>query len=447
VGAGAVSGDWSGYSTGKISWFDGVPDASSSNEDGYYWSNGDVGTGFSFTMPADSSVRTIMVYAGACDATAQIVAHLSDGSAPDYVDSSLVNKCSSGSTQAFYAITYHAASSGQSLTVSLIKAAEANGTRHGRVDLIAAALIMGMPIVPPPAPDITAVTAGNGQIAVSWNPVDGATSYSIFRSTTPGGEFESASIQSGLANTTYTDIGLTNGATYYYAVAAVGQGGSTLSAGVSATPAPPVPGSGGALTGTFAPASATGYNLTDLGTSDWVVWGYNGWNTYPRVDHKAAGAGEISDVGIIGPGALWGDWGGFNTGMVSWTDGTPDTSEPNDQFYYWSNGNVGTGFTFTVPAGTNPRTLMVDMGACNVTAQLVAHLSDNSAPDYADSSIVNDCSNGSTQGFYTITYHAASAGQTLTISLVKAAATNGVSNGSVNLTAAALQYFTRCGGE
>ncbi len=78
----------------------------------------------------------------------------------------------------------------------------------------------------PLAPTGVSATAGSdAQIKVSWNPVMGATSYTVSRATTSGGPYSVLSRQSG---TTYANNGLAGGATYYYVVTA------TTSIGTSA---------------------------------------------------------------------------------------------------------------------------------------------------------------------------------------------------------------------
>ncbi len=72
---------------------------------------------------------------------------------------------------------------------------------------------------------VTATAGSDAQINVSWNPVMGATSYTVSRATTSGGPYTVLSRQSG---TTYANNGLAGGATYYYVVTA------TTSIGTSA---------------------------------------------------------------------------------------------------------------------------------------------------------------------------------------------------------------------
>ena len=88
---------------------------------------------------------------------------------------------------------------------------------------------------PPPAPAGLAATAGNAQVALSWNASTGATSYSVKRSTTNGGPY--TNLATGVTTTSFTNTGLTNGTTYYYVVSAInGNGESQNSAQASATP-------------------------------------------------------------------------------------------------------------------------------------------------------------------------------------------------------------------
>ena len=92
----------------------------------------------------------------------------------------------------------------------------------------------GTPV--PVAPTGLSATAGNGQVALSWTASAGATSYSVYRSTSSGGEGMS-SIAAGISSTAFTDTGLANGTSYFYKVAAVNSAGvSVQSAEVAAKP-------------------------------------------------------------------------------------------------------------------------------------------------------------------------------------------------------------------
>ena len=93
---------------------------------------------------------------------------------------------------------------------------------------------------PPSTPTGLTATGGDSQVGLTWTAVDGATSYNVYRSTTPGGEGATPLTSSTTAS--YTDTAVTNGTTYYYKVTAVsGTGASAQSTEASAMPVPPSP--------------------------------------------------------------------------------------------------------------------------------------------------------------------------------------------------------------
>lgn len=59
-------------------------------------------------------------------------------------------------------------------------------------------------------------TPGAEQVSLSWDASPGATSYTIYRSTTSGSEGNSGIYQIGVTSTSCTDTGLTNAATYFF---------------------------------------------------------------------------------------------------------------------------------------------------------------------------------------------------------------------------------------
>jgi hypothetical protein len=83
--------------------------------------------------------------------------------------------------------------------------------------------------LPTPAPTNLTATAGNGQVSLAWYPSNGATSYNVYRSNNGSLSLANLTFLGNTGNITYTDTGLNNGITYYYAVIAV-FGGSSLSA-------------------------------------------------------------------------------------------------------------------------------------------------------------------------------------------------------------------------
>jgi len=87
---------------------------------------------------------------------------------------------------------------------------------------------------PPAVPTGLVAAAGDAQIMVAWGIPSGATGYIVRRSTTSGGPYTSTSTN---AATSYLDIGLANGTTYYYVVAATNSAGQSAdSSQVSARP-------------------------------------------------------------------------------------------------------------------------------------------------------------------------------------------------------------------
>jgi alpha-L-rhamnosidase len=72
----------------------------------------------------------------------------------------------------------------------------------------------------PPLDTPTALSAvgGAGQVALTWSPVSGATTYDLKRSTLSGGPY--TTIADDLTTTSFTDTSVVNGTTFYYVVTA-----------------------------------------------------------------------------------------------------------------------------------------------------------------------------------------------------------------------------------
>jgi len=89
-----------------------------------------------------------------------------------------------------------------------------------------------------PAPSGLAANAGNGQVALAWNPASNATCYNMKRASSYAGTYQV--VGSGVASTKFTDVTVTNGGTYYYVVSAVTPVGESLNSyQVSANPSQP----------------------------------------------------------------------------------------------------------------------------------------------------------------------------------------------------------------
>jgi len=189
--------------------------------------------------------------------------------------------------------------------------------------------------------------------------------------------------------------------------------------------------SGGALAGSGTAVKATtAVNLTTLGTSDWAHWGQTGASGF---DHKSSGGSQISNVTAVG-GATAGQFTD-SIQQMTWTDGTPTASATSSAIGIYAAG-TGKGFSFTAPADTTSRTLTVYVGGYKSGGTLTAHLSDYSATDYTDTSM--SAAGTGTDGThyyatYTLTYKAASAGQTLTVTWSMA---SDAGSGNVTLQAA-----------
>ena len=81
------------------------------------------------------------------------------------------------------------------------------------------------------APVVKATNGNNNTVVLTWNSVDGAIKYNVYRSTSKTGKF--TAIATDLTETTYTSTGLTYGKTYYYKVKAVGATNYKLSSAVA----------------------------------------------------------------------------------------------------------------------------------------------------------------------------------------------------------------------
>ena len=88
---------------------------------------------------------------------------------------------------------------------------------------------------PPNAPTGLTALEGDAQVALTWNAVADAESYTVKRSTTSGGPY--TTIAADITTTSYTDLSARNGTTYYYVASAVNNNGeSANSSQAMATP-------------------------------------------------------------------------------------------------------------------------------------------------------------------------------------------------------------------
>jgi hypothetical protein len=193
----------------------------------------------------------------------------------------------------------------------------------------------------PGAPNAPKVTSGDGQLTVSWDAVDGATAYEVWRGTSNN---PSLAEKSGgdTNNTTITITSLTNGTTYYIWVKAKNAiGVSDFSPSGSETPAAPaaptvIPGDKQLVVIWDAVSGAASYEVwygsanssesaakfgADVnGTTVTITSLTNGTTYYVWIKAKnAIGASDFSPSGSKTP----------NTGMYTWTVSSTAASAPN----------------------------------------------------------------------------------------------------------------------
>lgn len=126
-------------------------------------------------------------------------------------------------------------------------------------------------------------------------------------------------------------------------------------------------------------------------------------------------------------------------GTLRWNDGTPLAAGSANEAMSVS--GTGRGFRLTAPADPTPRKLTLFVSATNANGRLVARLSDNSASEYANLPVRKVGSRWS--GAYTLTYRAASPGQTLSVEWIQArgVAAPGMTIPGVSIQGAALSLL------
>jgi hypothetical protein len=155
-------------------------------------------------------------------------------------------------------------------------------------------------------------------------------------------------------------------------------------------------------------ALARDLNLSVIGSEDWAHWGLTDQNSF---NHKS-GVNKISDISLVGGGVKL-RYTDHPYGCT-WTDGTPTASASNVKTGVYVQG-INKGFSLTVPADTTKRILTLNTSLFHSNMRVVSHLSDNSSPDLTDDTISDLVD--FTLLEYAIEYRAASAGQTLTVTV------------------------------
>ncbi len=222
VGTGTISLD-SGDQR-LMSWTGGTPTASSTNNSkGIVTST--LNTGFSLILPASTTQRTLKVYVGGYGPqTASMVAHLSDGSVPDYTFS---DTGTTGLKYRNFTFNYKAASDGQTLTVTWKFVAAGSGTNN--VTLYGAALVESTPPPPPSGPVLSAISASNiteTGMKVNWTCDAVCSGFWEMGTTTAYGMTNAPGETSfNYSSHTQTVTGLTANTLYHYRIKAKNQAG------------------------------------------------------------------------------------------------------------------------------------------------------------------------------------------------------------------------------
>lgn len=134
-------------------------------------------------------------------------------------------------------------------------------------------------------------TGGGGQIALSWNPVGGATSYDIYRGTSAN-KLSTTPIATDVTGTTYPDTSVSGSKTYYYEV----EGVNSMGDGSPSNEASGSPNGGG--TGPL--AAPTGLTATKrTARSVTLKWsGANGATSYDVLRGTTSGGETLLASGV-----------------------------------------------------------------------------------------------------------------------------------------------------
>jgi len=383
------------------SWSDGTPIGAVTNTPTGVWAYGapNLGSGFELTAPADTNARTLQVFVGVFRGRGSFQASLSDGSAAPYSNSALANLQGNG-PGGVYTITYAAGSAGQTLhirwTLSQGTAPDAN------VTLQAAALTSSGANNPPfvaltsPTPYASFAALASVALQATAADVDGAiTHVEFFEGTNKLG-------QSTTAPYTFDWNDVSKGHYVVCAKATDNRGATSECKPVEIF----VHTADGTLSSSVAQPPAS-VDLTSEGSTDWIHWGYTNASS---VNRKAGFPLQISTFTKIGHAPVQGYSDNY-TGY-SWSDGTPIVAAVATHAGICSTG-VTNGFALTVPADTSARTVRVYVGLYGAEGSFLAYVSDLSGPAYFDTSLSNVY--GNSYAVYTLTFAAASAGQTLNL--------------------------------
>ncbi len=224
----AYVSDW--WSTSEATWSDGDIVASGDKSKVALVTEG-TNNGFTFTVPADETAKTLKIYLGVMGAKGILKASLSDGSAPDFITSyedghpNVINN-SGGASSKVVSLTYQAGSPDQVLTIEYTM----NYDHWGNVLWLQGAALSGADIVVPTPPTTVAPMAtGASYAAIQWSGASdnaGITEYKVYKGT------KLVAITNGSTKTAYIH-GLSPNTDYSFTIVAKDAAGN-----VSASSAP-----------------------------------------------------------------------------------------------------------------------------------------------------------------------------------------------------------------
>jgi len=146
--------------------------------------------------------------------------------------------------------------------------------------------IKGDPVSAPASPVIVSALASNGNVTVSWNAVNGATSYNLYYQAGTSVDKASATARIGV-NSGYMVAGLINGTQYAFTVTAENTGGeSEMSATLTATPQ--------LASGTITDVDGNVYHVISIGFQVWTV-----------ENLKTTRFNDGSRIPLVTDGAIW----------------------------------------------------------------------------------------------------------------------------------------------
>lgn len=163
------------------------------------------------------------------------------------------------------------------------------------------AVVDATPSYPPATPTGLLAVPGNGKISLSWNAVNGADSYTVYRSTSANGSY--STIAQSVYASTYLDQGpaILNNTNYFYTVKAVSQEGIS---GQSSNVAAATPKDKYLETKTPVTASSNDGNVPSQANDNSLNsrWGSEGIGQWIRYD-----LGALSSIGYVGLAFYKGD--------------------------------------------------------------------------------------------------------------------------------------------